>query len=80
MEGKIEKIMKVNSKKNQILKGEDKKKKFNPKDMTWNKISELTWANSPSMWLKLWGRDNLIERKEKKIMKLKFLNSNIRFG
>jgi hypothetical protein len=33
MEGKIEKIMKVNSKKKQILKGEDKKK-FNPKDMT----------------------------------------------
>lgn len=65
MEGKIEKIMKVNSKKKQILKGEDKKN-FNPKDMTWNKISELTWANSPSMWLKLWGRDNLIERKEKK--------------
>jgi hypothetical protein len=57
--------MKVNSKKKQILKGEDKKN-FNPKDMTWNKISELTWANSPSMWLKLWGRDNLIERKEKK--------------
>jgi hypothetical protein len=28
MEGKIEKIMKVNSKKNQILKGEDKKKKI----------------------------------------------------
>ena len=41
-------------------------KKINFKDMTWNKLSNLTWANSQSTWPKLWGRNNFIEKKAKK--------------
>jgi hypothetical protein len=61
--------MKPNSQRNKMLKG-GAKKIFSVKTMTRKKKFELTWANLPNMQPRSWHRNDLIEKKEKTIMKL----------